>query len=234
MLRIFHNYRKTSFLFFVLLFSSHGKAQVLFNIGEYRNMIYVSSGYNGSFTNITTGVGRRDYIKLIKREVVGVLDGSFHVSDLFFTRYSIRKGIQFDLYQKDWFRLPFMFASTSIVRHDKYLKLHDITAELSIAPGIYKKNYTLALDCRYEFIAFRFEKYTRLYHQQINNDVHTHWEYPHYSIGKIGVFAGINLKQFTFYTKFGYERNPFSGTNYLPGYVLLGVGYKCGTKPFKK
>lgn len=234
MFQSFIAYIKTAFFIFTVMYTCHGKAQVLFNMGDYRNMLYVSSGYNGSFTNITTGVGRRDYVKLLKREVIGVLDASFHVSDLFFTRHSIRKGLQLDLYHKDDFRLPFMFASTSIVRHDKYVKFHDITAEFSIEPGLYRDKYTIALDCRYEVIVFRFMKYSNLYRQDIDRNVHTHWEHPFFSIGKVGLFAGINLKRFTFYTRFGYERNPFVGSHYLPGYVLFGLGYKCGTKPFKK
>lgn len=225
---------------YVLLFSiQNSNAQVLFNMGGYRNLAYVSSGFNANFENVTFGIARRDYVKLIKREVIGLLDASLPLSHNFFTRHAIRKGFQIDVYKKNNFKIPFMFASTSIVREDRYIKYHDVTAEFSITPGIYTQKYSLALDVRYELIAFRFKKYRSDYFvndgkHSINPNEKKHWERPFYSIAKVGIMAGINLKHFVAYIKTGYERLPLDAKKFndvLPGYAVIGVGYKFGTRP---
>ena len=219
-------------LYFVLL-GLNSSAQILFDIGDYRNLSYISTGYNSAFENITIGIARRDYVKLIKREVIGVLDISLPITNHFFTRHAIRKGFQMNLCNKGNFKIPFIFASSSIVRENHFYKFHDITAEFTIAPGIYTKKYSLGFDIRYELIIFRLTKYTNAYLQEINPDARRHWENPYYSIAKVGVMAGINLKHFVLYIKSGYERNPIITKNYFPGYILFGFGYKFGTKPLK-
>lgn len=210
------------------------KAQLLFNIGDYRNLAYASTGYNGAFENYTIGIARRDYIKFIKREVVGVLDLSLPITNNFFTRHGVRKGFQIELFMKENLKIPFMFASSSIVRENRFFKYHDITAEFTLAPGIYTLRYSLALDLRYELIAFRYKKYRADYLNEIDPGAKNHWEEPYYSIAKVGIMAGVNLKRFVIYIRTGYERNPISTRNYVPGYALIGFGYKFGTKPFKK
>ncbi len=233
-------------IFFIFVYLSlfsflNSNAQVLFNMGNYRNLAYTSTGFNENFENITIGIARRDYVKLIKREVIGLLDASLPLSHHFFTRHAVRKGFQIDVYKKNDFKIPFMFASTSIVREDRYIKYHDITAEFSITPGIYTQKYSLALDIRYELIAFRLKKYHSNYFvddgkHNINPNEKRHWECPLYSIAKVGIMAGINLKQFVAYIKTGYERLPLDAKKFndvLPGYAVIGVGYKFGKKPFE-
>ena len=216
-----------------MLITLSTRAQVLFNMGEYRNIAYCSVGQNSSFENATIGIARRDYIKLIKKEVIGILDFSVPLTNHYFTRHSLRKGFQFDVYHQANFRLPFMFASSSIVRENHLYKFHDVTTEFSLIPGIYTDKYTLALDIRYELIVFRFKKYKSDYHREIDNNVNNHWEEPMYSIAKVGLMAGLNYKRFVIYLKAGYERNPVLVNKYLPLYALIGGGFKFGTKPMK-
>ncbi len=230
-------------LFFILtLFSVSVKSQVLFDMGKNRNLAYISSGFKDGYANATIGIARRDSIKFLKRELIGLLDVSLPlIQRAFVTKHSIRKGFQIDLYKKVEFRIPFMFASSSIIREDRYFKLHDVTAEFSLVPGFYRKKYTIALDLRYELIVFRLVKYTPEYYVDDHNhnfdpNSKRHWEKPLFSIAKVGFVAGLNLKHCVFYLKSGYERNPFIDFNFksfLPGYAVLGFGYKFGTRPFK-
>lgn len=218
------------FLSFLVITS---KAQILFNMDNYRNLAYTSIGYTGAFDNTTIGIARRDSIKLIKREVIGILDVSLPVTDRFFTNHTVRKGFQLNVYKKDFFRVPFMFASSSIIRENHLYKYDDITAEFGFVPGIYQVKYTIALDFKYELIAFRHEKFKPNYLRQLNPQAKNHWEEPMVNIGKIGIVAGLNLKRFVIYFKTGYEGNPIPKSNLLPLYALGGFGYKFGTKPFK-
>jgi hypothetical protein len=168
--------------------------------------------------------------------VIGVLDGSLPLSQDFFTKHSIRKAFQTDLYKKNDFKIPFMFASSSIIRENRFYKFHDVTAEFSLYPGFYHKKYTLAFDLRYELIVFRHIKYRTDYLTEKDPTVKSHWESPLFSIAKVGFIAGLNFNHFVLYLKSGYERNPFVAinfNNFLPGYALLGFGYKFGKKPFK-
>lgn len=238
-------------IFVILILLIHNiKGQVLFDMGNLRNFAYTSYGYKDGFENATIGIARRDSVKLIKQVVIGILDVSLPLplTDKFFTKHSIRKGFQINLYKhkKNDFRIPFMFASTSIVRENKDLKYHDVTAEFSLVPGFYHKKYTIALDLRYELIAFRHKKYFQEYYNDsyaedvnhpFNVNAKNHWETPLFSIAKVGFMAGLNLKHCVLYLKSGYERNPFVNlhlNNFLPGYVVLGFGYKFGTHPFEK
>lgn len=214
-----------------ILIIAKAKGQILFNMGNYRNLAYTSAGYNGAFENTTIGIARRDYVRIIKHEVVGFLDVSLPITNRFFTRRSIRKGFQFDIYKKNDFRVPFIFASSSIFRENRYYKFHDVTAEFSFVPGFYSNKYSLALDIRYELIVFRRKAYRSDYLNEIDPGAKSHWEKPYYSIGKFGIMAGLNLKHCVIYIKSGYERNPVLTHNYIPGYLLFGLGYKFGTKP---
>ena len=224
---------KKKYLFIVLILVSFTcKAQLLFNMNDYRNLVYSSGGYSGGFSNITVGIARREYIRRIKKEVIGIVDISLPVSNQFFTKYFIKKGFQFDLYKNKDLRLPFTFASSSIERQNEFFKYHDITAEFTINPGIYKEKYTLALDCRYELIVFRHIKYSQQYKNDIDSKASNHWTRPLYDILKVGIIGGLNIKKLVVYIKTGYERNP-SVTNYIPGYIIVGIAFKCGTKPMK-
>lgn len=220
----------------VMLSSINIKAQVLFNMGNYRNLAYTSYGYNGAFANTTIGIARRDSVKLLKRVVIGILDASLPVTQHFFTRHSLRKAFQIELYKKNDFITQFMFASSSIIRENRYFKFDDITAEFSLIPGLFRKKYSLALDFRYELIVFRHIKYRADYLREKDPTVKSHWESPFFSIAKVGFIAGLNLNHFVIYVKSGYERNPFVSlnfNNFLPGYILAGFGFKFGTRPFK-
>lgn len=228
--------KKTITIIFIalMLFSLNIKAQVLFNMGDYRNLAYTDAGYSNGYPNITLSIARRDYFRLMKREIVGVLDVSLPLTtDRFLTKRSVRKGFQFDIYKKNDFRIPCMLASSSIFRENQYYKLHDVSAELGITPGIYRQKYTLALDFKYELIIFRFRKYTNYYLTQINPDAKSHWEHPFFNIAKVGFVAGLNFKRTIIYLKSGYERNPTANRNNLPVYALVGFGYKFGTRPIR-
>src|ERR1700738_4728547 len=85
-------------LFLPLVFSTKVKAQVLFNMADYRNFAYTTAGYNGYFANVTIGIARRDYSRLFKREIIGILDVSLPLSNHFFTRHSVKKGFQVFIY----------------------------------------------------------------------------------------------------------------------------------------
>lgn len=210
------------------------KAQLLFDMGSYRNLLYTSGGYNGAFSNITIGAARRDFFRLAKKEVIGILDISIPLSNRFFTKQVIKKGFQFDVCKYGYFRLPLTFASSSIIRHDSWVHYHDITAELTLNPGIYTARYTLALDCRSELIVFRRIKYSPLYKHDVNSKAVNHWSEPGFDIFKFGIIGGLNFRRLAVYVKTGYERNPMPLKNYIPGYIVAGLGFKCGTKPMKE
>jgi hypothetical protein len=234
-------------LLILALISLTLKSQVLFNMGEYRNLAYTSAGFNNSFENVTIGIARRDYIKKIKREVIGVLDVSLPLSPNFFTRRSVRKGFQVDLWKKNDYKIPFMFASSSVAREDRYYKYHDATAEFSIAPGIFRKRYTLALDLRCEMIAIRYRHCINDSLSDADPRAQKHWTFPWYAIGKAGIVGGLNLDRFVMYIKMGYERKPINSLNLnipkyipadvlnlVPAYLVIGFGYKFGTKPLEQ
>lgn len=209
------------------------KSQVLFKMGDYRNLAYSSTGYNGSFGNVTFGIARRDYIRLIRKEVIGILDVSVPISDDFFTRHVIKKGLQVDLYKSKRFKIPFTLASSSIIRQNNFFKYHDITSEFTINPGIYDEKFILTLDLKYELILFRHIKYSQEYRQEVDSKAANHWTQPLFDVFKFGVVGGFNFKSWVVYMKTGYERNPFSFNKYIPGYILIGAGFKFGTKPMK-
>ena len=224
-------------LIFCLIFTSSFfslRSQVLFDIKDYRNLAYLSVGYNGAFPGVLIGIGKRDYVRLIKREVIGIFDLSLHVSEHFFTRHVLRKGFQMDLYSKNKYRIPFMFATSSISRGDFVKKITDITAEFTVNPGLYLDKYTLALDCKYELIAFRYTRYAPNFLNPDGTKPKNHYSTPPYDAFKIGIVTGLNFKRLTVSLKTGYEKNPFTIKNYLPGYIVMGIGFKFGTKPFEK
>ena len=220
-------------LSYIVLNTFNSKSQVLFKMGNYRNLVYTSAGYNGSFGNETFGIARRDYIRLIRKEVIGILDVSVPISDDFFTRHVIKKGFQADLYNSKKFKIPFTLASSSIVRQNNLFKYHDVTSEFSINPGIYNEKFTLALDLKYELILFRHIKYSQEYKQEVDSKAANHWTQPLFDVFKFGVVGGFTYKRWVVYLKTGYERNPFSFKKYIPGYMLIGAGFKFGTKPMK-
>ncbi len=220
-------------LLFVLLISLRSKSQVLTDMGSYRNIFQSSISYTGSFSNTTFGIARREYFKLIHREIIGILDVSFPVNNHFFTKHILKKGFQVDLVQKGNFRLPFTFASASIARKNDLFKFLDFTAEFNLNPGYYHKRFYVALDLKYEMIAFRYTKYSQEYRDKVDNKAHNHCNRPSYDAFKIGFISGINFNKWTIYIKTGYEKNPFTINNYIPGYLTFGGGYKFGQKPFK-
>lgn len=217
----------------IVLAALPSKSQVLFKMGDYRNLSYSSVGYNGSFENLTVGIARRDYIRLIKKEVIGILDVSLPITNQFFTKHVIKKGLQIELYKNEKFRVPFTLASSSIVRENTFFKYHDITSEITINPGMYAGRYTLALDLKYELILFRHVKYSQQYRQEVNSKAVNHWTSPLFDVFKFGVVGGLNFKRWVAYIKAGYERNPFSLKKNIPGYIVLGFGFKFGVKPIK-
>ncbi len=202
-------------------------------MGNHRNFTFGTVGYNGAFPNVLIGIARRDYIRVIKKEVIGILDLSLPISEHFFTRHVLRKGFQLDLYKHKSYKIPFMFATSSISRRDPNKHFTDITAEFTINPGIYHGKYTIAFDWKYELIAFRYSKFAPNYVNSDGVKPKNKFSHPPYDDFKIGVIGGYNIKNMTFYLKTGYERNPFRLKSYLPGYILVGFGYKFGEKPFK-
>lgn len=221
-------------IFFLVSLSFQLKAQLLFNMGNYRNIAYTSLGYSTFFGNATIGIARREYFRLIKRELIGILDVSLPLSDIYFTKQVIRKAFQLNLYENNRFKIPFCFASSSILRKDSFFKYHDITAEFIFNPGIYSEKYTIALDVRYELIVFRHIKYSQLYRQEINSKAMNNWVNPIFSVYKLGIIGGLNFKKWVFYLKAGYERNPITFNKNFPAYFVFGLGFKFGTKAMKK
>ncbi len=224
-------YKNLYLLSYIILMTSTSKSQVLFKMGNYRNLAYSSFGYNGSFENATFGIARRDYIRVIKKEIIGILDVSIPITNQFFTKHVLKKGLQIDLYESNRFKIPFTLASSSIVRYNSLVKYHDVTSEFTINPGIYTERFTLALDLKYELILFRHIKYSQQYRQDVNSKAVNHWTNPLFDVFKFGVVGGFNFKRWVIYMKTGYERNPFSFKKYIPGYIVLGFGFKFGIKP---
>lgn len=216
-----------------LVFSFRNEAQVLSTFTPYRNVTYVSAGVNNSFANTTIGIARVDYVKLVRKQVIGLLDISLPITNKYFTRRSVRKGFQFDIINKDNFRVPLLIASSSIFRESKFYKVHDVTLEVAFSPSFSKGKYYFALDLRYEFILFRHYKYSQLYLNEINPTAKSHWEQPNNSIGKAGIVCGVDLKKWFFQFKCGYEKYPSAIHQLIPAYVVLGGGFKFGSKSMK-
>jgi hypothetical protein len=231
----------------LLVLSAMLKAQILFDMGQYRNLGYTSYGFNNDFENVTIGVARRDYIHKIKREIVGLLDVSLPLSDHFLTRHAVRKGFQIEAWKKNEYKIQFMFASSSVVREIPFYKWHDVTAEFSLVPGIYRPKYTIALDLRCEIIALRYRKCLSDSVKDADPTAKKRWDEPFYPVGKAGIMFGLNFKRMVFYVKTGYERKPTPSNpliisktlpayflNIIPAYFVFGFGYKFGTKPFSQ
>jgi hypothetical protein len=221
---------KYAVVIYFILIGSFVRGQVLCDMYPYRNVTYINTGLNNAFANTTIGIARSEYLKCINKKIIGILDISLPVTDLFFTRRSIRKGLQLDLINKNDFKLPFLIASSSIFRRDDYLKIHDVTLETAFSPGIYKKHFFLALDLRYEIIFFRYYVYSKLYQSEKNSLPKNHWEEPNNSIAKIGLICGLDLKNYFLQFRCGYEKYPSVVHQLIPAYMVISGGLKFGSK----
>jgi hypothetical protein len=140
--------RGAKILLFILVMSVSRKAsaQLLTNLGEYRNQIFLSSGYYLSFANYSVGWIHNEHIKFLKRDVAGILDFSFPFSDTSHTKFVFRKGFQTNIWANETFRLPVALIGSSdkVVTH--LTRIHNFVTDLFFNPGIYKKFYTVALE----------------------------------------------------------------------------------------
>lgn len=225
--------KSNQILLFFLLIGFAIKCQVLSNFGSYRNVSYIHTGMDNGFANTTLGIARIDKFRFSKRKIIGLLDISLPISNRFFTRRSVRKGFQIDLMNNNYFRLPLCVASSSIFRKNRYFRVHDLTLELALSPGIYKQKYYIALDVRYEIILFRHYHYSQTYLSEINPSAKNHWEQPNKGIGKYGIVCGVDFKRYYLQFKCGYEKYPSTIDQLFPAYGVVGAGFKFGTKPMK-
>src|SRR4051812_22111901 len=100
------------FVFFIMFNRIRG--QLLTDVGEYHNQVFVGSGYTESFANTTYGINHQRYFSKIKRDITGILDFTSPLSYVSFTRFIFRKGIQVDMYKKHNFRLPIALVTSSV------------------------------------------------------------------------------------------------------------------------
>src|ERR1041385_9232218 len=219
--------RYAAVIYFILI-GSFIRGQVLCDMYPYRNVTYINSGLNNGFANTTIGIARTEYIKCIDKKIIGILDISLPVTDMFFTRRLIRKGLQLELINKNNFKLPFLIASSSIFRRDEYLKIHDVTLETALSPGIYRKNFFFALDLRYEIIFLRHFAYSQLYLSESNSTAKKHWEEPYNNIAKIGLIVGLDQKKYFLQFRCGYEKYPSVVQQLIPAYLVISGGLKFG------
>ena len=111
-------------LFFLLCVSQKViKAQLLNELGEHHNQFFVGTGYTESFANVTYGINHVRYFKILKRDVVGILDFRSPISNQYFTRFIFRKGFQLDVYKRRDFKIPIALITSSVRKTISFILL---------------------------------------------------------------------------------------------------------------
>lgn len=206
-------------------------AQLFTRNSEYHNQIFVGPAYTQSFANITYGINHWRYFKIIKREVVGILDFSSPISPQYYTRFVFRKGFQLDVYKKKDFRLPIAFVGSSVHKNLHLISLHDIITDLYFLPGLYRKKYTIAGELNLKVLWLQNAHIDPEYYRQAegtnpppdpkNNRLHL----------SVGFALSYNLKRFSLLFRGGYQQVTDVEFTKAPFYA---IGSLCFHFNFKK
>ncbi|MGZ4038716.1 MAG: hypothetical protein ACXVPQ_12875, partial [Bacteroidia bacterium] len=186
----------SAFLLATLLFC-RSQAQLLTRMGDYHNQVFAGPAYTQSFGNISYGFNHWRYFKIIKREVVGILDFSSPVSAKYYTRFVFRKGFQLDVYKKKDLKFPIAIVTSSVRKHLHLFNLHDIITDFYFLPGIYHKKYTLAGEFNLKVLWRQKALYNADYYQQADVTPPPNANANRINVS-IGVVLAYNLKRFTF------------------------------------
>lgn len=214
-------------LCFLLIYSGIIKGQLYTNLGEQHNQIFMGAGYSDSFSNIHYGINHVHYLKIIKRDLIGILDFSTPLSHKYFTRFIFRKGFQLDLYKKKDFKLPISIITSSVKKHLYLFSFHDIVTDFSLMPGKYTGKYSIAAEVSIKYIWFRKAHLTPEYYQQsyINSNIGRH---------KVNVSAGLilayNIKRFSFIYRIGFQEISDWEFTKNPIYAVGILAYKLNFK----
>jgi hypothetical protein len=201
------------------------RAQLLTNLQGYRNQTFVNSGYYLSFANYSVGWIHSERIKFLKRDVTGIIDFSFPYSHASYTRFVFRKGLQTNIWSNETFRLPVALIGSSDKIITDLFRIHNFVTDFFFVPGIYKKNYTLALDLDYKvtwFSHYREIKGPDPNFKKNAREVQTN--------GAAGIAAGLNYSRFTYLLRGGYQQHVQLEHYTYSFYVILQLGYNFNFK----
>jgi hypothetical protein len=194
-------------------------AQLLTELGEHHNQLFVGSGYTESFANITYGINHTRYFKRLKRDIVGILDFTSPISNHYFTRFIFRKGFQLDAYKRKNFRIPVALITSSVKKQFYLFAFHDIITDLYILPGIYTPKYTIAADISFQFLV----RHKVNHHDQASSD-------SNMKLHRTNVSAGIvlvrNVKRFSFIFRGGFQQISYFEFTKAPIYAIGSLAYK--------
>jgi len=222
---------KILFITFVMCGSFNASAQLLTNLGEYRNQVFLNSGYYLSFPNYSLGWIHSEHWKFIKRDVSSILDVSLPYSQTFYTKFVFRKGLQTNIWANETWRIPIAVIGSSDKIATHLFRIHNFVTDFFLNPGIYKKGYTIALDLDYKVIWFSHTKEignvsAGTQNNNNNNNIHTKFA--------VGAALGLNYKRFTYLIRGGYQENPATEKNPHTFYAIIQLGYNCNFKKRKE
>ena len=221
---------KILFITLALSRSFSVSAQLLTNLGEYRNQVFVNSGYYLSFANYSLGWIHKEHIRFLKRDIAGIIDFSFPYSDTSHTKFVFRKGFQTNIYEGETFRLPIAIISSSDKIVTDLLKVHNFVTDFFLNPGIYKKGYTVALDLDYKVIWFSHRKERKSIPDPQQNN--TSMSRARTKVAA-GLALGLNFHRCTYLFRGGYqERADLAGRAYA-FYAVFQFGYNFNFKKNK-
>jgi hypothetical protein len=206
--------------------SFNASAQLLTNLGEYRNQVFLNSGYYLSFPNYSIGWIHNEHWKFIKRDVSSILDVSFPYSQQFYTKFVFRKGLQTNIWANETWRIPIALVGSSDKIATHLFRIHNFVTDFFLNPGIYKKGYTIALDLDYKVIWFSHTKELGAVGVgQQDNHIRTKFA--------TGIALGLNYKRTTYLIRGGYQETAATEKNPQAFYVIFQVGFNCNFKKRK-
>ena len=210
------------FLFLLGVFFQKTSAQLLTELGQYHNQVFVGTGYTNSFANVTYGINHVHYFKIIKREIAGILDFTSPISNQYFTRFIFRKGFQIDAFKKGKFRLPVAVITSTERKREYLIALHNILTTLYILPGVYTSKYTIAADISAKFLLFQ-----KVEHDRSNRAVPI--QVQRMNIG-LGIILARNIQRFSLIFRGGFQQiSEFEFTK-APVYAIGTVAYRFNFK----
>ncbi len=192
-----------AYIFLSIVLHTTCSAQLFTKLGDQHNQFFVGSGYSQCYGNITYGINHARYFKIIKRDVIGIIDFSSPLYYKYYTRFVFRKGFQFDICRKNNFKLPIAIISSTIKKHFSLFNFHDIITGVSVLPGIYTDKYTIAVNMGIDFLWLHKVHYNDVYYN-VNSPR------PNPANEKINLNIGIvlayNLQRFSFILKGGFQQ----------------------------
>lgn len=218
---------KILFISLALLFGFHARAQLLTRFDPYRNQLFANSGYYLSFANYGFGWIHGEHIKFLKRDVAGILDFSFPVTSRFNTRFVFRKGLQTNIWQDSTWRIPIAIIGSSDKIITDLFRIHNFVTDFFLAPGIYRKRYTVALDLGYHVVWFSHYKRTAA-----GEPLPAHHNKIH-SILETGLAMAYNYKRFSYLLRTGYQQKTDVENHPLLFYAIAQVGYNLNFRKRK-